>query len=217
MDSPVTPTILNSPIPDGDQYRERQVALFHNGLFAFVPVTMVRADDEVFPDLGRGSLRKVALAGEVWRSPRYVIEVEHDPSIEPDHANDSTYHHFTERIFARRPSLDTTGAGLAAPILELPADMDSDGNPIARPGMPTARYLALLKALIGGVGRRRAGEAQPARVPEGRSEAISPGARRGDVDWDGRVREFTADEDMGVWRDPRPISVGAGHDLQADA
>jgi len=214
LDGPAIPTVHNGPLPDGEVYRARQLRLFEAGQFGFIPVTRIRPDDQIFPDFGCGPLRVVVLAGKVWnRDPtRYVIEVEHDPGIEPDHAKDSTYHDPEERIFARRPDLDPKGGGLRDPVLELPADMDGDGNRITflPPAARAARRAAVIKAVVR-AGRRGARGAGPPSLPaEFAAEEIGLGSRPGDRDWFGRSRVFTADADMGVWVEPEPLATYKG-------
>lgn len=204
---PVIPTIMNCSLPDGPQYRERQLKLFGTGLFGYVPVTEIRPNDQVFPDLGQSPLRMVVLAGQMWGARDYIIEVEHDPQVETDRDRNSTYHDPTERIFARRPDLDREGQGLRDVVLELPADMDSDGNYVMLPppASRAARREALLRAIShatrqsAGRHARSSGVARtgfPVTLP---AEEIGLGSRRGDVDWLGRVRVFSADCDMGIW------------------
>lgn len=207
---PVIPTIMNCRFPDGELYRQRQEDRFIRGLFGYVPVTMVRADDQTFPDLGRGPMRTVVMAGQVWRGHTYIIEVEHDPAIESDHAKDETRHTTGERIFARRPTFDIDGIGLKRVELELPADMDSDGNRIdaTQRGMPAYRIAALAAALLR-TGRPARASSTPV-APEPVAEEIGLGSRRGDVDWLGRRREFSADADMGQWEPQTALAVPYG-------
>lgn len=195
---PIIPTVMNCRLADGDAYRHRQGDRFVLGQFGFVPVTMVRAGDQIFPDLGRGPMRTVVRAGQARQGQGYVIKVEHDPAVEPGDAKDETRHEPTERIFARRPACDTACSGLECIELELPADMDCDGNPIeVQRGMPAYR-IAALAAAVWSTLRPPRGSSVP--TPCGAAaEQIGLGSRRGDVDWLGRHREFTADADMGVW------------------
>lgn len=215
---PVVPTIMNCRLPDGERYRARQADRFHRGLFGFVPVTMVRPEDQIFPDLGRGPMRTVVMAGQAWQDRPYIIEVEHDPDIEPDRTKDETRHKQGERVFARRPSSDTRGTGLSRVDLELPADMDCDGNRIE---LPTAaeraqRRVALLKAIARANRRARhrrvaATVALPAPLPVPLpAPDISLGSRPGDVDWLGRRRVFTADLDCGEWQEPSAVECWPG-------
>ncbi|GAA2018750.1 hypothetical protein GCM10009839_13710 [Catenulispora yoronensis] len=153
---PVTATVQRIDLPDGQLYRMRQTNLFDRGHFGYVPVTMIRTEDQIFPDCDHTPMRTVALAGQAYAAAEFYIEVEHDPGIEPDRVKDSTYYDPAARIFARRPALDRSGTGLRTVVLELPAinpnstdtctDAAADFAAVLQPSRAARRAAVLARA-----------------------------------------------------------------------
>ena len=142
------PIIRNSALTDEELYRARQLRLFERGRFGFVPVAMLAEDDQVYLDLGAGPLRVLDAASTTPGAAGAAILLGFRPDGRldsrrwPAHEQQAR----TTRMFARRPSLDQSGRGGRAVVLELPATLRADGS-VLDPA-PRLRNRALVMALI---------------------------------------------------------------------